>query len=1266
MNANAVDFSELMELFEALCDQPSEVQRRRIETVAGRDLELARQLEAMLQADAEPLFLDDTRGVVQYLPDLNERVVDGRWRLDAPLGRGAGGEVWSAEDIETGEAVAVKILHPQLMRDPEHVARFRREFALMSRLAHDHCLRLISQGEVGDDVPLLQPGQRFIVTELTPGGDLSRLIRASTETLLGVLVQLLSALDHLHTQGVVHRDVKPSNILLTADEPPQPKLADFGIAKVAMHEGTELTGGEALLGTLDYLSPEQVRGEPLDHRSDLFAVGCLIHTLWTGRPPYDGAFINRLMKRLQVDAPSLASRAPEAPAELCALTDQLLMRDKNARPSSAREVAERLNVILESLSRDSGELETDGPGLFPSGLVGRESLSHRIEEKAQSVKAGTAAIVALVGASGIGKTTLARNVVRGLSAKGWSLVLGSPAPIESPPPFWPFAELRKKLRPGSASTARMSRSRDGSRVVQEFAEQITAGLDPDVPTCIFLEDLHVASRASLAVLKSTLELAKSRRLKLLLLVTARPSAQHDLAAITNDCHVLSTLSRSAAVQLAERVLGAGHGELPPEFVNAWPVEVAGHPLLLRSALQALVQRGDLERHADGSWTVTPDAQLGHAIADVLDARFAPLSAETRRVLTVAAALGVRFDVAVLGEVCGGDVAVALAEALRHNVISLHEDRDLYDDGTTHRFEHASLAERLLASAPREVFVALHDRIGARLSEEAAKPSTLAHYLGRGSDPRKAVTSLWAAAEHARSKNDHGVRADHLRRLLDRRAEVVGEITPTHAQAQEHFADALALGGAPEEALRVLKGLDVPTLDRTTRARLLRKRGVAHLRTAAPADGMEALRGALRLLEGPAPRTRWGRSLRLGWDIVMMLGERLVGFGARPRDVERAIVHRELAVLHRWVDLHDGAAHLARFARLAWRLKPAHFRVDASTMASWFFVLQALPSIAARFQQRAQELATDADDLEGLARLAIIRGGCELMMHDDVSSFALLEEGVALTQQTGDPMLVSFALTSQAWAHGVAGYVPDALRDFSDAQDQATESGALWLATDAMCGRMLSAAVCGDLAEAQVLAREVLGSDMRFTFPIFEELAIETLAGVAFVEGRYADASAGYEQAAGVLARHRLQEAWGWLLPMCRVEALCCLADTRGADAVPGLVQRLKNILPTFRRMDRLPLYVGCEEVARGVVAARQGDAKEARRRFSRAKKQRGGNRDSYIDTWVRVRIALEELRLGADRAEMGRELDQVDAAYRERGLAGMQRWLRGLREELRV
>ncbi|MGI9033509.1 MAG: protein kinase domain-containing protein, partial [Acidimicrobiales bacterium] len=215
-----------------------------------------------------------------------ESVLGGRYRLVRSIASGGMAQVWEAQDDILGRRVAVKVLHAHLAADKSFLARFRREAIAAARLAHPNVVATYDTG--------VDDGVAWIVMELVDGRTLRQLMSEQGPLPPGravhIATQVADALDYAHRAGVIHRDVKPANILLTADN--RVKVADFGIAKAAIEaaedSGGDLTQSGAIVGTARYLSPEQVSGERIDGRSDVYALGVVLYEMLCGRPPFSG------------------------------------------------------------------------------------------------------------------------------------------------------------------------------------------------------------------------------------------------------------------------------------------------------------------------------------------------------------------------------------------------------------------------------------------------------------------------------------------------------------------------------------------------------------------------------------------------------------------------------------------------------------------------------------------------------------------------------------------------------------------------------------------------------------------------------------------------------------------------------------------------------------------------------------------------------------------------------------------------------------------
>jgi len=258
-----------------------------------------------------------------------DRLLDGRYAVESRLARGGMASVYLATDTRLDRRVAVKVMHPGLAEDPDFVARFNREARASARLSHPDIVAVYDQGE--DD------GQAFLVMEYVPGATLRAVLRdrgrLATGEALAVMDHVLAALAAAHDAGLVHRDVKPENVLVTADG--RVKVADFGLARAI--SGNHLTVADgALLGSPAYLAPEQVRDGTADARTDVYAAGIMLFELLTGRTPYAGEHAVAVAnQRLSEDVPAPSSLASGIPAEIDALVLAATARDPDRRPADA-------------------------------------------------------------------------------------------------------------------------------------------------------------------------------------------------------------------------------------------------------------------------------------------------------------------------------------------------------------------------------------------------------------------------------------------------------------------------------------------------------------------------------------------------------------------------------------------------------------------------------------------------------------------------------------------------------------------------------------------------------------------------------------------------------------------------------------------------------------------------------------------------------------------------------------------------------------------
>jgi serine/threonine protein kinase/tetratricopeptide (TPR) repeat protein/TolB-like protein len=294
-----------------------------------------------------------------------------RYRIESLLGRGGMGVVYKAYDRELDRTVALKLVRPDLTLDPESMRRFKQELLLASRVSHKNILRIHDLGDAD--------GVKFISMAYIEGEDLHHLLkrqgRCPVQQLLGIGRQLAAALDAAHSEGVVHRDLKPQNVLV--DREGQAYVMDFGLAKSLEADAGMMTRVGAILGTPRYMSPEQVEGKPADGRSDLYALGLILYEMATGDIPFSGESVTQMMmQRITQKAKDPKLLNPALPRYVSTVILRCLETDPARRYQSAREVELDLHAgraTKASQSRTSLQITLAVPQSRKSRLVAAAS-----------------------------------------------------------------------------------------------------------------------------------------------------------------------------------------------------------------------------------------------------------------------------------------------------------------------------------------------------------------------------------------------------------------------------------------------------------------------------------------------------------------------------------------------------------------------------------------------------------------------------------------------------------------------------------------------------------------------------------------------------------------------------------------------------------------------------------------------------------------------------------------------------------------------------
>jgi serine/threonine-protein kinase len=333
-------------------------------------------------------------------------VLDGKFQIEKPLASGASGDVFEALHLALNTRVAVKVLRPGVPETADiRRKRFLREARVAARMRSDHVVRVF-------DVVAPERGPTYIVMELLQGETLAQLVRRAGRLPPGeavdYVVQAAKALGEMHDAGIVHRDVKPSNLFLAldADGKNRIKLLDFGVAAfqqpVARHDSS-ITLSEAIIGTPRYMAPEQVQSSKrVDARADVWALGVTLYELLAACPPFDGQTVLAVLNQIENQEPRrLTDVRPDVPPSLAAVVHACLEKDPDRRPANARAVAEALLGLLsaETLSEEDAR-----------GLAQRRRIAFLVGSKrARLVLVGVAVALASVAATLIAATRPSRE-----------------------------------------------------------------------------------------------------------------------------------------------------------------------------------------------------------------------------------------------------------------------------------------------------------------------------------------------------------------------------------------------------------------------------------------------------------------------------------------------------------------------------------------------------------------------------------------------------------------------------------------------------------------------------------------------------------------------------------------------------------------------------------------------------------------------------------------------------------------------------------------
>jgi eukaryotic-like serine/threonine-protein kinase len=736
-------------------------------------------------------------------PSLPTGIASGRYKVSRFLGEGGRKRVFLARDSSLDRDVALALIKTEGL-DEAGLQRVRFEAQAMARLG-DH-QNIVTVFDIGE-----QDGATFLVCQYMSGGSVEDLIAASEGKGIGVeeTVRLgghvAHALDHAHSRGVVHRDVKPGNVWLGEDG--NARLGDFGLA-VAL-DRSRLTAEGMMLGTVAYMAPEQALGRTPDARSDLYSLGSMLYEMLTGRPPFLGDEAVAIISQHIGTAPVAPSwHNPDVPPALERLVMALLAKDPDKRPSTAAEVRDALAAIATATSMAgpaaAGVAEANPLDRLAGGVfVGREREMDDLRAGLDDALSGRGRLLLLMGEPGIGKTRMADELATYARLRGAQVLVGRCYEGEGAPAYWPWVQvirafvhdrdrdaLSSVMGPGAAEIA---------QIVSDVRERIPdllepPSLDPEQarfrlfdsiatflknasraqPIVVVLDDLHWADKPTLLLLQFLAREVRSSRL--LVLGTYRDvelRRQHPLA---------QTLAELAREQVSTRIVLRGltvHDvwrfiemtcgvEPPANLVRAVYRETEGNPFFVAEIVRLLASEGKFSESGEGSWSIS----IPQSVREVIGRRLDQLSEGANSVLSIAAVAGREFALGVVQAVSDLDldaVSDAIDEARAARVITeAGRSVDRYI------FSHALIRETLYEEIPTARRIMLHRRLGETLEPlyEGGGESHLAelayHFLeaAPGGDVRKAFDYAERAAARAIQLLAYEEAARHYERAIE--------------------------------------------------------------------------------------------------------------------------------------------------------------------------------------------------------------------------------------------------------------------------------------------------------------------------------------------------------------------------------------------------------------------------------------------------------------------------------------------------------------------
>lgn len=1035
-------------------------------------------------------------------------LLDHRFQLIQLLKTGQGVETYLGQDrTHQDRQVVVKLLRAGVAA-PELVARLRHEASVLSQLSGPELRPLVHYGSSGDDLYLVQPFYEGVTLadRLTQGP----LPVAQT---LKIAIEVLQTLQQAHDLGILHRDVKPGNIIV---QPDRARLIDFGLAfSASLDPGIR----EQAVGTARYLAPEQAGlvDNAVDERSDLYSTGAVIYECLAGQPPFDAPTVGEVLRQhLSLPVPGLRARAVEVPRALEAAVLRLLAKEPAKRYQSATGALRDLREIERALDQGIAEpqvvlgLHDRRSALAEPAFVGRREELDLLTRELELAAGGAGGLVFVAAESGGGKTRLLQEFAGEAAGRGMWILRGQGVNQAAQRPYQLLEGVAEEVAarcagdPGvldhilgllgdRAEAAGVAipalsaawKSRPAGQLPEAHGEFRSLGAlstllrslgTPEQPAVVLLDDCQWTDGLTAKLLQSW-QSETAHEPGHVLIVAAYRSEEvgeaHPLNRVRPRQQIsLRPLTSDEVGAMAQSMAGA----LPAEAVQVLAQLAEGSPFMTAAVLMGLIECGAVVESPTG-WRVEPaalaDAQTSRRAAIFLARRLELLPQNVLRLLSVGAVLGKVFDVGLAADLLdlpAERVAEDLAEARRRRIVWL--------DGSGHtcHFVHDKIRESLLATLARHDRTTLHLRAAEHIERvEPSRVFELAYHFDAAGAGERCLPYALAAADLARKQHNLEIAETHFRT-----AQVAaGEADPaTQRRVAENLGDILTLRGAYDEAVvQFTRALELAE-DREPAAALRGKLGDVAFKRGDMLEARRQLEGSLRQLWARVPRNVLGVGLGLLWEVLVQVLHSLAprwfcGRRPVPPDDHRLLALRLYSRLAYVYWFHSGKircgwAHL-REMNLAERYPPTLELAQAysehgpvMTMIPWF-------SRGLRYVQRSYAIREEHQDVWAQGQSRSFEGVALYASSRYREAIESCLEARRLMERTGDRWEVNTASWHIALAQYRLGDLDDAIQTARD-----VHKAALQIGDQAAAGISLSAwsrasegAVPAELIKAQM-------------------------------------------------------------------------------------------------------------------------------------------------------------------------------------------------------